>query len=200
MKKTLIGIITFTLMSVLAPTASAAQCADIANIHGLSHTQRQEIVVACETAKLDVTTSTTKVDLMAVSEWGQVAKDWAEAIGIAAKELGFAANEFLATDAGKLTAGLIAWHILGEDIIDIVTSLLVAIVAPLIYLLMVRRSNPFIYEHKPVTYFWGLITTTERIKTSDVISKADLEWYRIVVSLGGAALVVIELIAIASIG
>lgn len=199
MKKTLIAILTFTLTLVLAPTASATVCSDINNIGGLSHTQRQEMVIACETAKLTVSQSAS-VDIQDISDWGQVAKDWAEAIGIAAGELGFQANEFLGTDAGKLTAVLIAWQVLGDDIVDIISSLLVAIIAPFILLYMVRRSNPWEYAPQPVSYFWGLYTTTKMVKTGSYIDHSSHEHYKATVAIGCAVLALVEIIAIASLG
>ena len=53
--------------------------------------------------------------------WGTqaaaAAEGFAKALGIAAKELGVTVNDFLHTDAGKLTALLIIWKVTGTTII-----------------------------------------------------------------------------------
>lgn len=51
-----------------------------------------------------------------LNEWAEKGKGIGMAIGSAAKELGIAANDFLKTDAGKMTMGIILWKMLGHDI------------------------------------------------------------------------------------
>lgn len=54
-----------------------------------------------------------------LTAFGGVAKDVAFAIGIAARELGMATNEFLATPAGMLVALLIIWKVFGVQMIGL---------------------------------------------------------------------------------
>lgn len=51
-----------------------------------------------------------------LNEWAEKGKGIGMAIGSAAKELGIAANDFLKTDAGKMTMGIILWKMLGHDV------------------------------------------------------------------------------------
>ena len=92
------------------------------------------------------------------SQWGTVAKDFAYAIGIAAHELGVQANTFLNTPAGKFTAALIVWKMMGQQI------LAVFLCVPLIiftWFAVLRLSRMFLtekveYTHTPV--LWGLFS------------------------------------------
>lgn len=64
------------------------------------------------------------------NQWGQVAKEFAQAIGIAARELGVATNDFLGTPAGKLTAGLIFWKVAGDDVQPLMRDIIGFIFVP----------------------------------------------------------------------
>lgn len=55
-----------------------------------------------------------------ITSYAKEATEFAKALGIAARELGLAVDDFVKTDAGKLTAALIAWKVLGDDIKGIV--------------------------------------------------------------------------------
>ena len=51
------------------------------------------------------------------------AEGFAKALGIAAKEMGVAVNDFITTPAGILTAGIIVYKIFGDDIREILVGL-----------------------------------------------------------------------------
>lgn len=74
-----------------------------------------------------------------VSEYAQVAKSIAEAVGIAAREVGVATNEFIKTDAGKITIFFVAWHVFGEDIKGVVFGIPLAIFAVWLFFALLHR-------------------------------------------------------------
>lgn len=106
--------------------AVAGTCASIDNINGLTASVKQEMKVQCEQKKLDMVTagesvidSAKGIDPVKLTQWGQVAKEFSGALGIAAREMGVAANEFLGTPAGKLTAVVIVWNYMGSQLLGI---------------------------------------------------------------------------------
>lgn len=126
MKKILTAIV------LMASVNSAyASCAKIDQIQGLTNEVRQEMKVQCETKKLELAKKANTVvagatDIAsqitnpeALTEWGQVATEFAKALGLAARELGIATNDFLQTPAGMLTASLIIWHVAGESLLGV---------------------------------------------------------------------------------
>lgn len=113
-------LLTLTLL-VSAGTASAATCQQqIANISGLDAQTKQEMIISCEQAKLTtIVTPEQAVTAEKINKYAEAAKAFAEALGVAAKELGIAVNEFLGTTAGKLTAAMILWKVLGAQLLSI---------------------------------------------------------------------------------
>ena len=67
------------------------------------------------------------------------------AVGGAAKELGMAANEFLATDAGKLTAVALLWNYIGKDWWGIVGS---SIICPFLLFLVYLSARHFHFRER----------------------------------------------------
>ena len=106
------------------PSALAGDC-DLSDVIGLDSEAMATLRVACEQALLDATKAPELLSSMAgnlsnpqqLSQYGLVAQEWAKALGIAATELGIAVDTFLDTDAGKLTAFIIIWQVMGETIL-----------------------------------------------------------------------------------
>jgi len=73
----------------------------------------QETLEACKQSTTAVVPQAVAQD---VSAYAEIAKGVAEAIGIAAREVGVAVDEFVKTDTGKMTVALIVWHVAGDDI------------------------------------------------------------------------------------
>lgn len=91
------------------------------------------------------------LDVEKIADYGDVAKGIAEAIGIAARELGVAVNEFVDSDAGKLTVALIIWHIFGGQILSIVASLIGIYVGFKIF----RRTQRYFLDTGEVKEYTG---------------------------------------------
>lgn len=131
MKKLLISA-TIAIAALTAIPAQAYSCSQQVNgISGLSDETKQSMIVSCEQNKLkDV--QAPKIGSTTVEEmdkWSDVSLKFAKAIGVAAKEFGVAVNDFLETDAGKLTAVFIGWQVLGDDISYVGISIIVLIFA-----------------------------------------------------------------------
>lgn len=157
-----LGILGGLALSLSAGFASAYTCEDqIKNITGLDDTAKQTMIVQCNQQKLDATKTVAGVvdgiSPQRISEWGAVSKDFAVALGIAAKELGIAANEFLDTDAGLLTAGLIVWHVAGASIAGILIGvpMLVAFWWLLIGYMKRSKINEITYADNGARHWWG---------------------------------------------
>ncbi|WBU76766.1 hypothetical protein JAVIER_169 [Vibrio phage Javier] len=107
------------MAAVLSFNAFAGSCAQqVGNISGLDQATKQTMIIQCEQAKL---TSIQKAPqevgeisdatVEKMDKWSEISLKFAKAIGVAAKEVGVATNEFLGTPAGKFTATIIAWKI-----------------------------------------------------------------------------------------
>ena len=121
------GIIVVTLSLFAAPAFAACE---ISGVSGMSDSVKAELKADClkrlGDAALTNASPVPGVDMTdpeALSQWGQVAQEWAKAMGLAAQELGIAANEFLGTGAGKLTAALIIWHVVGDALLGFVLGI-----------------------------------------------------------------------------
>lgn len=80
----------------------------------LSAEQQAQIVssiAAAQTKESDV--------IDTVDKWVNVGERIGKMVGGAAREVGIAANEFVQTDVGKMTAAMIVWNYMGSDVVDI---------------------------------------------------------------------------------
>lgn len=101
------------LVAALASFNSFAQSAECKIDPNWNQQKINDTLAAC---KQQAETVTPEVVAQNVSVYAEVAKGVAEAIGIAAREVGVAVDEFVKTDAGKMTIALIVWHVAGDDI------------------------------------------------------------------------------------
>jgi hypothetical protein len=107
--------------------SSMAMAAVEINTNGLNDSQKAELVKAAEAMKATAPSSTTAT-VEAVDRWADVSLKFAKAIGVAAKELGIAANDFLKTPAGMMTAGVIVFQYMGGPIIHVGFGLLILLI------------------------------------------------------------------------
>jgi hypothetical protein len=146
MRNLICGLVAVFALMAGSAQAQQSSCDQIA-IRGLSDTKIQEMRLTCQQMLLDATqtvlpTSTITENLTdpnKLSEWGVVAQEWAKALGLAAKELGLAVDGFLDTDAGKLTAVVIIWHVMGEQIVGMAFGIPLLIATIVIGLKLARR-------------------------------------------------------------
>lgn len=126
--------------------------------------------------------------------WGQqaaaAAEGFAKALGIAAKELGVTVNDFLHTDAGKLTAALIIWKVAGAAAVKMLYALLFVTVGMVITRMIYVKLFTKGYEKVEYSRLGGFFKGTKLIRVPKGFH--DLEndgewlafWVMIVVCLG----------------
>lgn len=137
---------------------------------------------AKEASGLPVSVENTGVMMSLASTWGtqaaQAAEGFARAISIAARELGVTVNEFLKTDAGKLTAALIIWKVAGASIVNILYGMMFITVGLTITRIIYKRL--FTKEYQTVEYsrFGGFFKGTKLLRVPKNIGelRSDGEW------------------------
>lgn len=85
------------------------------------------------------------------AEWSDAAKGFAEALGIAAKELGIATNDFLMSPAGFLLAAILLFNYAGGAIIGLPFSIFTI----LLMFSLIRRLMTDKIEYEVVPVLWG---------------------------------------------
>lgn len=166
MKKTLKTILLGLVLMTMPVVAHAYDCNMVERIDGLDPVSKRELIVKCEQTKLEAqqravkevvkeaTPTSTKV-LDTMDRVSQIALQFAEAVGVAAKQLGVAVNEFITTPAGLMTIAFIIYQIAGSTITYIVLALLGLT-------FIVRTIRTFLnrimiegYEEKEVNTWYG---------------------------------------------
>jgi hypothetical protein len=174
---------------------------------GLSDAQVAELKahaakVVADTAKVpDVKDAGAMVTLAAT--WGTqaaaAAEGFAKAINIAAKELGVTVNDFLGTDAGKLTAVLIIWKVAGASIAHLFFGLLFMTIGMIVTRMIYLRLFTKEFTKVPYNRFFGMFTGEKLVRVPKSFSDLDNDgewlafWVMIVVCMGslliGAAII-----------
>lgn len=133
--------------------------------------------------KSDVLTQA-KENVSLISDIGVVSKDFAVSIGIAAKELGIAANEFLTTPAGIFTAFIIIWKLFLIQIIGLLAVLAVVIA----WIKLTRLAFTDSVETVKVKRFFGWYETNKDIRKYSTFAQMDFNQ--------GSSFIVISIVAI----
>jgi hypothetical protein len=170
----------------VAACALSANAAEI-DTRNLSDAQVAELraiaaKAVSENEKAKTTATNPSEVLSTAAGWGRQASEAAAGFGkaftVAAKELGITVNEFLATDAGKLTAGLIIWKVMGASIVKMLFGIF--FVGTGLGLARVLYKRLFTKEYKSVeySYFGGLFKGTKLVRVPKSISELrnDGEW------------------------
>lgn len=156
-------------------------CGDaMANTIDVSHLTKEQ--QAALDAMVKNTNTVPKLDLETAGKWGaemsQAAEGFARAMGVAARELGVAINDFLASDAGKLTAALIIWKIMGKGILSLMFGVILLIISTRIYFKVLGRFTVDHYEPSQRSVMFGLFKYEKRVpvymRTRDIDSGAIL--------------------------
>lgn len=116
-------------------------------------------------------------DIKEIANYGDVAKGIAEAIGIAARELGIAVNEFVDSDAGKLTVVLIIWHVFGGQLLAVIGAF-IGIYFGLKCLRRIQRYFLYTGEDKVYTSWFGIKYTRPILSVSELKTEVDtMAWF-----------------------
>lgn len=175
--------------NAFAQTASVPNpCTDIpAATAGKSQTEVSVILETCRGASGSVGNAIQNVTPEKAAVWTQAAKGFAEAIGIAAKELGIATNDFLDSPAGYLLAAILVVNYAGGIVIGLPTTLFSILVILWIY----RRAKTSKIDYERVPVLWGAFTINRKkaVEYSE-ISESD----GVVLLISGLAMLLINLI------
>lgn len=146
------------------------------DVSGLSEAAVAELKAAAaakvaETAKAadgSILPANPSATMTLAATWGtqaaEAAKGFASALSIAAKEMGVTINDFLHTDAGRLTAALIIWKVAGVTIIHMLYGVVFATVGMVIT--RVIYTKLFTKEYRTVEYsrFGGFFKGTKVVR------------------------------------
>lgn len=88
--------------------------------------------------------------------WGELGANMGKALVGAAKEVGVASNEFASTNLGKVVVGIVAYKVVGKDILGVIFGSLILVVgySLALWILTTRRWSDVQYEYEPV--MWGM--------------------------------------------
>ena len=169
-------LIVAVALTICAATSFAGNT--VLDTSGLSDSQVAELkahaaaVVAQAAKQADGTVAAAvaspSATMTLAATWGQqaaaAAEGFAKALGIAAKELGVTMNDFLHTDAGKLTAALIVWKLAGASIVHMLYGFLFIsgglLATRMLYLQLFTQG----YEKVEYNRFFGMFKGTKLVR------------------------------------
>jgi len=187
-------------LTLAAATSFAGQTS--VDTSGLSEAQVAEIkaIAAQKVAEAAKPASAERITagVTLAATWGnqaaQAAEGFAKALGIAAKELNISINDFLKSDAGKLTAILIIWKVAGAALIKLLYGMFFVVVgltvARVIYLRLFTKG----YEKVEYSRFGGFFKGTKLIRVPKSVNELEddgewlMLWATIAIALGSILL------------
>lgn len=180
----------FLALALLCGTAAFAASTTI-DTTGLTDAQVAELkahaaqVVAAQAKGEAAQTAPTKDVGAAVTlaaTWGQqaaaAAEGFAKAMGIAARELNVTINDFLKSDAGKLTAVVIIWKVAGAAILKALYGTVFLVAGFILVRTLYLRLFTAGYEKVEYSRFGGFFKGTKLIRVPKTIGQLenDGEW------------------------
>lgn len=183
------------LSMMMVTSAHAATCRQqIQQISGLDNLTKQSMIVDCESTKLasqeaaatPVITTGERIEM--AEKWAEVAKQFVGAMSLVAQEMGKTVNEFLPTPAGILTATLITWQVMGDDIMTGLSNVIQACVSIIFMLIVARYTKNLRHSETKeveVTNWFG--TKIKKVKVYTPVAKLscnETEWYHAVYIIG----------------
>lgn len=109
--------------------------------------EEQQATLAAQAAKMVADNATNASGVVSpstaqnVKQWVDVGTAIGAGLASTARELGIAANDFVKTPVGKLTAGIIIWHFMGSSLVHIVFGLLWLIALIPVWIVLYRRIS-----------------------------------------------------------
>lgn len=193
----------FLTIAALSLSLSAVAAQATIDTSGLTDAQVAEIKAIAAKKVADVANSpggpgeiTAGVNIAAA--WGSqaavAAEGFAKAMGIAAKELNITINDFIQTDAGKITAALIIWKVAGDDILNLFYGIVFIVtgmvISRVIYLKLFTKG----FEKVEYSRFGGLFKGTKLVRIPKGFSEMNQEgewlvfWVMIAICMGSLAI------------
>lgn len=148
----------FMLLALVTMPVFAAVQVDTS---GLTDAQKATLVQQAEQMKAEVQSPEGVAET--VDKWVNVGERFGKMMGGAAKEVGMAANDFLQTPVGMLTAGLIIFNYVGGPIIHVTLGLLIFFTGIVILLYFQRKASKFVIKYdvtKPRWYGYAIESKT----------------------------------------
>lgn len=167
--------IVITIMLICTSWVSAAGQETAIDTSGLSKEAIIELNQRAQSLKKEPTNVSATVRKEA-EEWGNLGANMGKAMIGAAREIGVAANDFVSTPLGKVTAALVVYKLIGRDIIDIVTGLITLITGTVlsVWLAMSQAFYTRKYETKSYLFgFWNRRIISE-VEVEDSIALAKM--------------------------
>lgn len=126
---------------LFAPILTLAESeTTITTASALNNQQKAEL--AAQAAKMVADNASGVADVSSaqhIKEWVDIGTEIGAGLASTAKELGIAANDFVKTPVGKLTAAIIVWHFMGSSIIHIMFGSLWLLVVGTVWYFLYRR-------------------------------------------------------------
>jgi hypothetical protein len=106
--------------------------------------------------------------IITVSAWGEqasrAAEGFAKALALAARELGVTVNSFIETPAGKITAAIIIWKVIGTGILKIIVGIGVITFGQLFARWIFIRLFTSGTKTVEYSYFGGIFKGTKEVR------------------------------------
>lgn len=159
-------LIVAAVMAAAAFTAQAEQTTTIT----LTKEQAAQLMKSQGSAPVENAKTVSATVREEASAWGEMGTNMGRALVAASREVGVAANEFAATPLGKLTVAIVAYKLIGQDILGALIGIpmLLVILAFDIYLLRSRTLFAERVEYTHVPVLWGAFNRR-------VVARADIE-------------------------
>lgn len=122
--------------------------------------------------------------------WGgqasEAAKGFAQALGIAARELNITINDFLRSPAGILTAVLVVWKIAGASVLKLLFGSIFTCAGLLVARALWKRLFTDRYETVTYSWFGGVFTGSKVVRIPKPINslRQDGEWLALWMVIG----------------
>jgi hypothetical protein len=133
-----ITVIVLAATMAFAPVYAGTISKDDMDLTGLSEIDKATVIQQIEKLK-EAKVAKPVVSAEEAKEWVSFGTEIGRGLADTAKELGVAANDLLTTPVGMLTAGLIVWHIAGNDLVGVVFGVMWLICFSIVWVTMYRR-------------------------------------------------------------
>lgn len=162
MKKILAILALSLATSVMAATENTV---DVSKLTPQQVAQINQQVAEMQSQPVNVSASVRKE----AEAWGELGSNMGRAMVGAAREVGVAANDFSQTSLGKIVVALVAYKLVGKELLGVVigSGILALGYAVAIWLLTTRRWSKVVFEYEPV--LWGMFKR-RRVVSSDTES------------------------------
>ena len=88
--------------------------------------------------------------------WGDLGTNMGRATVAAAREMGIAVNEFVATPLGKITMALVVYKVIGKEVLGVFFGSIILLVGMLTTIYFLRKKNYISVEYSYHPVLWGL--------------------------------------------